>query len=959
MEDELDLTTGLWLKDIPYSCRVTQSGELERRYIVPDGHTSYTSTSIVIPPDTKRELFYVYDPSTPQGTIRVNGKRFLHRSRKEFVVPRFNTFVCLDGTKKTAFILPPCDRIEDVECPVYLDGIRYTNALHVSKDLKTRAIVKTATVLANIHAEYSRHLKSKRRVTSNVKMGCSVISKHIKRATMAMLGKTIQVRNLSKVTDPIFVDARQDCKSDPPEAMDSYKHPEFIELSIYFNLLLINNERVVSVEEDDYCEEACAMMTLTPEIKFAFDEEVEYAADFFESGFSLSTGFIRAVFASYRHNTLSLKKMFEDVTRALDVAFSSSVLSHMVVLLVLRRVFSKVEGVCASGIMRVFGMDYTFSNNQESKVEFSLGSPKTVTLTSGDGLIDIRWWKPISSQITISHRDSFAVVRRVDTLPATYDVREGPEYPYVYKTLQEGSTHEMFLRIRETSHFTSGIVDRVWPDDYLKSDCLSDFFSAEERMKCKKSSKTQSPIDHWYSLSSERRQELLSGGIMKADDYLYGWVCNSFNPTFYVSILRHLLQDVKDVRVLDPSAGWGDRLIGALAANVKEYLGFDPNTNLQRSYANIISSLSHLSSTKCEVIPSTFYAPPIKDYDIAITSPPYYILEEYAGSERNLRMSYEEWMKQVYIPYLDAIVESVKVGGWIVLYVETVSVKGKRYTLAEDTIAHYHFLERHPDLGLRVFPNTKVRHAYVWKKVTVIHPPQRIATSKTFSEVGIKTFGKYASFFPKTAFTGERIDYNLTSIVESSLFSTSPHEEILSYGQFIVDAVKLIGLRCEDATITDACAGIGGDTFGFATLKFKKIVSVELDEVTCNVLKGNVDALHMPREVCEVMCANYIDVMTTLSQDIVYIDAPWGGRDYRTKSQISISISNVSLEDVVLKVSEMGVKCIIIKVPPSFNTIDIDGYVKELKNVTRRVFDKTTNTPTTRIAYTLHAFIKK
>lgn len=950
-EDDLDLSTGLWLKDIPYSCRVTQSGELERRYIVPDGHTSYAPTSIVIPPGTKRELFYVYDPSTPQGTIRVNGKRLLHRSRKEFVVPRFNTFVCLDGTKKTAFILPPYDRVEDVVCPVYLNGIRYTNALCIPEDLKTKAIAKTTTVLANIHTEYSRHLKSKRRVTSNIKMGCSIISKHIKRATMSTIGKTIQIRNLSKITDPIFVDARQDCKSDPPEAMESYKHPEFVELAIYFNLLLINN---IDNEKET---------TLVPELptKFTFceDEDVEYAANFFESGFSLSTGFIRTVFGSYVHDDASLKLAFESVTRALDVAFSpSSFLSHTVVLLILRRVFSKVEGVCASGVVRIFGTDYTFSNNQESKVEFKLNNLKGVSLTSPDGLVDVRWWKPnLYSHLTISHRDSFVNVRCVDTLPATYDVREGPEYPYVYKTLKGDSVHDMFLRIRESKAMCDGIVDRVWPDDYLKSDCLSDFFSAEERMKCKKSSKTQSPIDHWYSLSPERRQELLSSGIMKADDYLYGWVCNSFNPTFYVSILRHLFSSLNDVRVLDPSAGWGDRLIGALAANVKEYVGFDPNVSLQRSYTNIISSFSTLSLTKCQVIPSTFHAPSIKDYDVAITSPPYYILEEYAGSERNLRMSYEEWMKQVYIPYLNAIVESVKVGGWIVLYVETISVKGKRYTLAEDTISHYAILERHPDLGLRVFPNTKVRAAYVWKKVANSPSRQRIATSKTFSDVGIKTFGKYASFFPKTTFTGERIDYNLTSIVESSLFSTSPHDEILSYGQFIVDIVKTIGLCVEDATITDACAGIGGDTFGFAALKFKKIVSVELDEVTCDVLRKNVEALRIPREVCEVIHANYIDVMTTLSQDVVYIDAPWGGRDYKTKS--NISISNVPLEDVVMKLCEMGVKCIIIKVPPSFNIIDVPNYAKELKNVTRRIFDKTTNTPATRVAYTLHAFIKK
>ena len=47
--------------------------------------------------------------------------------------------------------------------------------------------------------------------------------------------------------------------------------------------------------------------------------------------------------------------------------------------------------------------------------------------------------------------------------------------------------------------------------------------------------------------------------------------CSSFRPTVIVSIIKMF----KSKCLLDISSGWGDRLIGAMAADVDYYLGCD------------------------------------------------------------------------------------------------------------------------------------------------------------------------------------------------------------------------------------------------------------------------------------------------------------------------------------------------------------------------------------------------
>ena len=65
--------------------------------------------------------------------------------------------------------------------------------------------------------------------------------------------------------------------------------------------------------------------------------------------------------------------------------------------------------------------------------------------------------------------------------------------------------------------------------------------------------------------------------------------CNFFKATLAASVYDLFLRNKPHKRVLDISAGWGDRLLAALSKNLETYLAYDPNTALQSGYKEMIN----------------------------------------------------------------------------------------------------------------------------------------------------------------------------------------------------------------------------------------------------------------------------------------------------------------------------------------------------------------------------------
>ena len=136
-------------------------------------------------------------------------------------------------------------------------------------------------------------------------------------------------------------------------------------------------------------------------------------------------------------------------------------------------------------------------------------------------------------------------------------------------------------------------------------------------------------------------------------EYLYKYrykVCSNFDITLVLSLLKIF----KPTNMLDFSAGWGDRLIGAIAYGTK-YTGVDPSECMEPIYKNIINTLAS-NPDDYNVIKSPFEKIKLKEnsYDFVFTSPPFFKLEIYEDSEtQSSSYDIEEWKNKFLFPSIE------------------------------------------------------------------------------------------------------------------------------------------------------------------------------------------------------------------------------------------------------------------------------------------------------------------
>jgi len=123
----------------------------------------------------------------------------------------------------------------------------------------------------------------------------------------------------------------------------------------------------------------------------------------------------------------------------------------------------------------------------------------------------------------------------------------------------------------------------------------------------------------------------------------------------------------KPTSILDPTMGWGGRLTGACILDVPNYIGIDLNTQLKQPYDKMTDMLVNKLGTKTKIqllfqdALTVDYS--LFDYDMVLTSPPYYNIEIYQGSTRKL---YDEW-NEFYKKLFFETYKHMKDGGYFCL----------------------------------------------------------------------------------------------------------------------------------------------------------------------------------------------------------------------------------------------------------------------------------------------------
>lgn len=139
---------------------------------------------------------------------------------------------------------------------------------------------------------------------------------------------------------------------------------------------------------------------------------------------------------------------------------------------------------------------------------------------------------------------------------------------------------------------------------------------------------------------------------------LNGCLVQMFKP----STAKMVYKTFNATSVLDPTAGWGGRMLGAWAAGIP-YIGFDTNHSLAPAYSgmmNILPSDAQVEIRFEDCLKADFSQ---LAYDCVLTSPPYDNLEMYPGMTPF--ESKKTFFLTFLIPLLDKCRRHCKKDGWV------------------------------------------------------------------------------------------------------------------------------------------------------------------------------------------------------------------------------------------------------------------------------------------------------
>lgn len=174
------------------------------------------------------------------------------------------------------------------------------------------------------------------------------------------------------------------------------------------------------------------------------------------------------------------------------------------------------------------------------------------------------------------------------------------------------------------------------------------------------------------------------------------------------------------------------------------------------------------------------------------------------------------------------------------------------------------------------------------------------------------------------------VDFSKLKFTEESMYSMSGKEAVQILINIIRDNfISLNEDEIKNIIITDGTANIGSDSINLATY-FNKINSVELSNITCKFLQNNV-SLYGFQDKINVTCGNTLDFLENNNQDVIYIDPPWGGVDYKKYDKMKLYLGSMEVSDIINTFWDKT-KLFVIKVPRNYDIISFINRINQPNN---------------------------
>ena len=157
------------------------------------------------------------------------------------------------------------------------------------------------------------------------------------------------------------------------------------------------------------------------------------------------------------------------------------------------------------------------------------------------------------------------------------------------------------------------------------------------------------------------------------------------------------------------------------------------------------------------------------------------------------------------------------------------------------------------------------------------------------------------------------VDYSKLKVTEEGSYSITRRRD----ADQIIHIIKSVVPECETKSITDATGCIGGDTLNFATI-FEKVHSIELNADNFEALKNNVGVYGFTN--ISLYRGDCTEVYKWAS-DVLYIDPPWGGPNYRTIQNLNLYLGKIRLDEWLEDIlsGPYHPSFIFLKVPMNYN----------------------------------------
>jgi hypothetical protein len=173
-------------------------------------------------------------------------------------------------------------------------------------------------------------------------------------------------------------------------------------------------------------------------------------------------------------------------------------------------------------------------------------------------------------------------------------------------------------------------------------------------------------------------------------------------------------------------------------------------------------------------------------------------------------------------------------------------------------------------------------------------------------------------FFPRKA----GVDYSKLKLTPEGEYSITKRKD----GEVLLRHMRSVLKTTKDKHITDLTGNVGGDTILFG-MHFKKVDSIEMNPENFEALRNNVDVFGLSNVKLHQGDSTKLFNWKT---DVLYIDAPWGGPDYKQHKELDLYLGDKRVDEYIREILERPNRpdYVFLKVPRNYNFDRFDNIEK-------------------------------